>query len=190
MAPPGEGGLSVWQGADIVVGVTVSWIPLVADYTRYSRVAASAFWGVGLGYWIADAWLLVARCGARALARTSSDAAALPAAVVAGGLVAVLALLALTVAETDDAFANAYSGAVSVQNLAPRVPQRLLVVATTGARRARGAVDRPRLVPVVPAAARLVLRAAVRSPARRLARGVPLVHPGRRSSVGLRGVPD
>ena len=44
----------------------------------------------------------------------------------------MLALLALTVAETDDAFANAYSGAVSVQNLAPRVPQRLLVIATTG----------------------------------------------------------
>ncbi len=66
------------------------------------------------------------------LSRDLSDAAALPAAVVAGGLVAVLALLALTVAETDEAFANAYSGAVSLQNLVPRVPQRLLVVATTG----------------------------------------------------------
>ena len=57
--------------------------------------------------------------------------AALPAAVAAGGLVALLALLALTVAETDEAFANAYSGAVSLQNLVPSVPQRLLIVATT-----------------------------------------------------------
>src|SRR6187455_176537 len=30
----GEGGLSVWQGADVVVGITVSWIPYAADYTR------------------------------------------------------------------------------------------------------------------------------------------------------------
>ena len=36
-------------------------------------------------------------------------------------------------AETDEAFANAYSGAVSLQNLFPRVPQRLLIVATTTA---------------------------------------------------------
>ena len=47
------------------------------------------------------------------------------------GLVALLALLALTVAETDEAFANAYSGAVSLQNLFPRAPQAALVVLTT-----------------------------------------------------------
>jgi hypothetical protein len=42
----------------------------------------------------------------------------------------VLALLALTVDESDEAFANVYSGAVSLQNLAPQVPQRLLVAGT------------------------------------------------------------
>jgi purine-cytosine permease-like protein len=111
--------------------VTVSWIPLVADYTRYCRTPRAAFGGVGLGYGITDAWML-ALGAVLVLARDLSDAAALPAAVVAGGLVAVVALLALTVAETDEAFANAYSGAVSLQNLAPRVPQRLLVIVTTG----------------------------------------------------------
>ena len=50
----------------------------------------------------------------------------------------MLALLALTVDESDEAFANVYSGAVSLQNLLPRVPQRLLVggvaaIATVGA---------------------------------------------------------
>ncbi len=87
---PGEGGLSVWQGADIVVGITVSWIPLVADYTRFSRSPRAAFAGVGLGYGITDVWMLI--LGALlVLSRGLSDAAALPAAVVAGGLVAVLA---------------------------------------------------------------------------------------------------
>ena len=65
------------------------------------------------------------------LTRDVADAAALPAAIAAGGLVALLALVALTAAETDEAFANAYSGAVSLQNLVPRAPQRLLVVLTT-----------------------------------------------------------
>jgi len=127
---PGEGGLSTWQGIDIVVGVTVSWIPLAADYTRFARSSRAAFWGTGVGYVVPDA-LLLALGAVVLLTRDVSDAAALPAAVAAGGVVALLVLLALTVAETDEAFANAYSGAVSLQNLFPEVPQRLLVVATT-----------------------------------------------------------
>jgi len=127
---PGEGGLSIWQGADIVVAVTVSWIPLAADYTRFSRSPRSAFWGTGIGYLIPD--LLLLSLGAvLVFTRDVTDAAALPAAIAAGGVAAFLALLALTVAETDEAFANAYSGAVSSQNLFPQIPQRVLVVATT-----------------------------------------------------------
>jgi len=59
-------------------------------------------------------------------------------AIAGGGIAAALALLALTFDETDEAFANVYSGAVSTQNLLPRVPQRALIVgasvlATAGA---------------------------------------------------------
>jgi putative hydroxymethylpyrimidine transporter CytX len=127
---PGEGGLSTWQGIDIVVGVTVSWIPLAADYTRFARTPPAAFWGTGIGYLVPDA-LLLALGAVVLLTRDVADASALPAAVAAGGGVALLALVALTVAETDEAFANAYSGAVSLQNLFPWLPQKLLVVATT-----------------------------------------------------------
>ena len=50
-------------------------------------------------------------------------------AIATGGLAAGLALLALTVDETDEAFANIYSTAVSLQNVASRVPQRALIAA-------------------------------------------------------------
>jgi len=127
---PGEGGLSTWQGVDLVVGVTVSWIPLAADYTRFARTPRAAFWGTGLGYLVPDA-LLLALGAVVLLTRDVGDAAALPAAIASGGLLALLVLLALTIAETDEAFANAYSGAVSLQNLFPSVPQRSLVALTT-----------------------------------------------------------
>ena len=52
----------------------------------------------------------------------------------------MLALLALTVDESDEAFANVYSGAVSLQNLLPGVPQRLLVAGDGGASRPAGAL--------------------------------------------------
>lgn len=127
---PGEGGLSLWVGIDIVVAVTVSWVPLAADYTRFARSPRAAFWGTGLGYLVPDVWLL-ALGACLVFTQGLGDPAALPAAVAAGGATAVAALLALTLAETDEAFANAYSGAVSLQNLVPQLPQRALVVATT-----------------------------------------------------------
>ncbi len=124
----GEGGSSVLEGVDLVVAITVSWIPLVADYTRFSRGRSAAFWGTAVGYFVASAWLWL--LGAVLFfSRDITDPAALPVAVAAGGLGAVLALLAVTVDETDEAFANVYSTAVSIQNVAPQLPQRRLLVA-------------------------------------------------------------
>jgi purine-cytosine permease-like protein len=90
-----------------------------------------------VGYLIPTIWMF--GLGALLLlARNISDAAAIPAAVAAGGAVSLLALLAVTVDESDEAFADIYSTAVSIQNVVPRVSQRLLIVlvavaATVGA---------------------------------------------------------
>jgi nucleobase:cation symporter-1, NCS1 family len=127
---PGEGGLSVWQGADVVVGITVSWVPYAPDYTRFCRKRRDAFVGTGLGYFVPDVWLL-ALGAVLVLSRSLTDPAQLPTAVVAGGFAATLALFALLVTETDEAFANVYSAAVSLQNLVPRVSQKLLIALVT-----------------------------------------------------------
>jgi len=134
---PGEGGLTVWQGADVVVAITVSWVPYAADYTRFSRTRRDGGLGTGIGYFVPDAWLLALGV-VLVLSRDLTDAAELPAVVVAGGLAATLALFALLVTETDEAFANVYSASVSLQNLAPRAPQPALIagvaaLATIGA---------------------------------------------------------
>ena len=127
---PGEGGSSMWLAIDLVIAITVSWMPLAADYTRFARDRRAAGWGTGAGYFVAGSWMLVLGV-MLVLSRGLGDIAELPAAVAAAGLAAALALLAVTVDETDEAFANIYSAAVSLQNLAPRVSQRLLLVAVT-----------------------------------------------------------
>jgi nucleobase:cation symporter-1, NCS1 family len=126
----GDGGLSIWQGADVVVGITVSWVPYAADYTRFSRTRRGALAGTGIGYFVPDAFLL-ALGAVLVLSRQIDNAAALPAAVAAGGFAAIVALFALLVTETDEAFANSYSAAVSLQNAFPRVPQAALIVLVT-----------------------------------------------------------
>jgi NCS1 family nucleobase:cation symporter-1 len=134
---PGEGGFTTWVGIDLVVALTVSWIPLVADYTRFARDRRSAFAGTAAGYFVAGSWMFGLGV-VLVLARGLDDAAALPAAVAAAGLASALALLAVTVDEVDEAFANVYSTAVSLQNVLPEAPQRLLIavvaaLATAGA---------------------------------------------------------
>lgn len=129
---PGEGGLSLWQGVDLVVALVVSWVPLAADYTRFSNSRAAAFVGAGAGYLIASTWMLI--LGALLLlGRGLSGPAEVPAAVAAAGVASALALLAVTVDETDEAFANVYSAAVSAQNLLSAVPQRVLVAVMAAA---------------------------------------------------------
>jgi NCS1 family nucleobase:cation symporter-1 len=131
------GGLTFWQGVDLTVAMAASWLPLAADYTRFARTSRGAFWGTSLGYLVPLAWLY-ALGTLLFLSRGLDDTNALLAAVAGGGVASALALLALTVDETDEPFANVYSAAVSLQNLLPGAPQRLLVVlvaavATAGA---------------------------------------------------------
>src|SRR2546421_8335016 len=108
----GKGGFpTFWQAVDLVLASVISWSPLAADYTRFSRDRRSAFLGAGIGYFIPTLWMF--GLGALLLlSRNISDAAAIPAAVAAGGVVSVIALLALTVDESDEAFADVYSTAV------------------------------------------------------------------------------
>jgi NCS1 family nucleobase:cation symporter-1 len=131
---------SFWLAVDTVVAVTVSWSPLVADYTRFSRNRRSAFFGAGIGYLLPT--LFQFGFGSILVLSSREIDANHPelilTAIAGGGLAAALALLALTVDETDEAFANVYSAAVSTQNLVPRVSQRALIVgasvlATAGA---------------------------------------------------------
>jgi NCS1 family nucleobase:cation symporter-1 len=127
-----DGAHAFWPAFDLVLASIISWTPLVADYTRFSRSRRAGFYSAGLGYFVPTIPLF-ALGAVIAMSRHISDAPGLLTAVAAGGAASVLALLALTVDESDEAFANVYSGAVSLQNLLPRVPQRLLVAAVAAA---------------------------------------------------------
>jgi nucleobase:cation symporter-1, NCS1 family len=125
---PGKGGFpTFWQGVDLMIAMPVSWLPLAADYTRFSRRGRSAFWGTTVGYFIPNVWLY-ALGAILLLTRGLSDAPSVLTAIAAGGAAAAVALLALGVDETKEPFANIYSAALSLQNVVPRVPQRALIV--------------------------------------------------------------
>lgn len=127
----GTGDLSFWQGVDLVIAMPISWIPLVQDYTRFSRSPRAGFVGTAVGYGIAHAWFYVlgVLLILSGLAKNPADPSAFVGAVLAIPVFGLLALGILAVDESDEAFANVYSASVSVQNGFPRLSQRLLSIA-------------------------------------------------------------
>ncbi len=124
---PGAGGLPFWAAVDLVIAMPVSWLPLVADFNRFARDERAAARGTFWSYAAGNAWfyalgaVLVLAAGA---APDVLDVGTTIAATVGGGIV----LLALLVGESDQAMANIYSSALSLQNVRPALPQRPLIV--------------------------------------------------------------
>jgi putative hydroxymethylpyrimidine transporter CytX len=113
-----------WKGADIVIALAVSWIPLAPDYARHARDGRSAFLGAFLGYGAASTVFFSLGVLTYA-AYGGDDLIASLLAIPVGGL----ALLTLIIDELDEVFANLYSTVVSVQNLRPSFDRRVLAIA-------------------------------------------------------------
>jgi len=128
---PGTGGWpTFWTGVDVVIVMPISWLPLVADYNRFAGRKARGFAGTYGGYLAGNVWFYALGAMLVLVAAASPDVVGIGGSVIAlaGGAVVVLVLLA---GETDEAFANIYSSAVSAQNLLPRVSQRTFIIATS-----------------------------------------------------------
>jgi putative hydroxymethylpyrimidine transporter CytX len=117
-----------WPGADLVIAVSVSWIPLAADYARHSRTVRGAAAGSFVGYSVSQ----IAAYSLGLLAFSTVASADPSQDGMFAALVAVplgwLAFGVLAVRELDASFADVYSTAISVQNLRPMADRRVLAV--------------------------------------------------------------
>ena len=123
LASTGGSWAGFWAGTDAAIAVAVSWIPVASDFSRHSRRVSTAFTSATVGYGVTQILCFVVGLAALALVGGNGDEVFAPMLAAPLGLVA---LLVLTARETDQSFANVYSTAVSVQNLAPRADRRLL----------------------------------------------------------------
>jgi len=44
-------------GLDLVIAMPISWMPLVSDYSRFSKNSISTFWSTWWGYFIVSSWM-------------------------------------------------------------------------------------------------------------------------------------
>jgi NCS1 family nucleobase:cation symporter-1 len=112
-----------WLAVDAAVALTISWVPLGADYSRHARSGRSAFAGGFAGYGATQ--ILCLLVGVLALAEVHQDPNRIFDLFLSLPLGAV-AFAVLVLRETDQSFANVYSTAVSIQNIVPRWDRRVL----------------------------------------------------------------
>ena len=121
LAKAGDGTLTFAGGIDIVIAFPISWLPLVADYTRYSRKSSHAFAGTTIGYALANGWCFV--LGILVLALTQ-----VPDIIPALGKLSfgALALALILIDEMDNAYSDLYSAAVCGHALFAKIGVRAL----------------------------------------------------------------
>jgi nucleobase:cation symporter-1, NCS1 family len=118
-----------WSGfllaVDAVIALSVSWVPLAADYSRHSRTEKAAFTAGFAGYGLTQIACMVVGLLALIVAEGNPDATF---SLFTGLPLGLVAMSVLVLRETDQSFANVYSTAVSVQNLRPRWDRRVLTL--------------------------------------------------------------
>ena len=111
---PGDGSMSTLSALDLVIAMPVSWLPLVADFSRHGRSGRAALGGTWLGYAIANIWCY----SLGVLVALTTPSADLVAALLLaqGGLIALGLIL---IDEIDNAYGDVYSGSVAGHSLRP-----------------------------------------------------------------------
>jgi putative hydroxymethylpyrimidine transporter CytX len=117
-----------WIAVDTVIGVTVSWVPVAADYTRHSRSVRDTVIGTFVGYSLAQFACYGIGLVALLTVATSGDELEMYDAFMAVPI-GTLAFAVLAIRELDQSFVDTYSTALSIQNLRPRWDRRVLAVA-------------------------------------------------------------
>lgn len=116
----GDGSMSFALAVDLVIAMPISWLPLIADYTRFGKSPARAFAGSALGYGLANSW-----CFALGVVLSVLNGADM----MAGMALLPLGLGALTlilIDEMDNGYSDLYSASVSGHSLMPKIPVRAL----------------------------------------------------------------
>jgi len=117
-------GLSFFSALDLVIAMPVSWMPLVADYNRFSKRSKSAFWGTFIGFTMTNILFYFG-----GILIGTSDLFAIVAAI--ESMFFGFVMLLLIVDEADNAFADVYSASISAQNIFAKVNQKHLIIGFT-----------------------------------------------------------
>ena len=107
-------------GLDLVIAMPVSWMPLVADYSRFAKKNGSAFWNTWWGYFIVSSWMyLLGLMATLVTGETDPGALILQTMGKIGFAVPALIMVVLSTITSD--FPDVYSATCSMMNISRKI---------------------------------------------------------------------
>ena len=114
-----SGGMSFGSAFELSIIMPLSWLPLIADYTRYARSKRDGVVGSYLGYFAGSTWMFIVGLGAAITAGNPDPGAMMLAANL--GFTALGIVVLSTVTTT---FLDAFSAGVTFVNIFPKLNER------------------------------------------------------------------
>lgn len=112
-----------WIGVDLVVAMPISWAPLIADYTRFSKSGRSAFLGSYLGYFISSSLFYTLGALSNSIAGELD-----PIGIVAFYGLGIPALIIIVLSTVTTTFLDIYSAAITVKNVLSKASVKKQIV--------------------------------------------------------------
>jgi putative hydroxymethylpyrimidine transporter CytX len=116
---PGDGSMSFGSAIELNVIMPLSWLPLIADYTRFAKRKRDGVIGSFMGYFTGSAWMYTIGLGA-AIAAGNSD----PGAMMLAANLGFTALGIVILSTVTTTFLDAYSAGVTFLNIFPKLNER------------------------------------------------------------------
>jgi putative hydroxymethylpyrimidine transporter CytX len=124
-APAGQP-MGFMTGLDLVIAMPISWMPLVADYSRSARSTRSAFWNTWWGYFIVSSWMYIL-----GLQVALMSGAADPGLLILNSMgrigLAVPALIMVVFSTITSDFPDVYSATCSMLNISRKLSARTVM---------------------------------------------------------------
>ncbi len=118
--------MAFMTGLDLVIAMPISWMPLVADYSRFARGTRTAFWNTWWGYFLVSSWMYVLGLQV-ALVTGSADPGQLILQSMGALGLAVPALVMVVLSTITSDFPDVYSATCSMLNISQRLSARAVM---------------------------------------------------------------
>ncbi len=123
------GEIGIMLALDLVIAMPLSWAPLIADYTRFSRKRSMAFWGTFVGYFVSSSLFYFIGSLTNA-----SIGEADPIGIIASYGIGIPAMMIIVFSTATTTFLDVYSAAISYKNINAKadVKKHVVIVGVAG----------------------------------------------------------
>jgi len=117
------GSISFGTALEYSVIMPLSWLPLIADYTRFGKSKKGSIGGSFIGYFIGSSWMYIIGLGSAIVYNNSNIGA-----IMAAANLGIVALGIIVLATVTTTFMDVYSAGISFMNINSKANEKMVAI--------------------------------------------------------------